>query len=96
MLSARPGVSEDEIEYDIREYFRNNPGTMYPLERAVEIAAEHISESLLEQSPKTVWKTQLILIILFMVVQLIPFGTIGYFAYKDLKIGKYNYFTYNN
>ena len=86
MLSARPGVSEEDIKHDIGDYFRKNPGSVYPLERAVEIAAKHISENLLLQSPKTVWKTRLILVALFLAVQLIPLGVIGFCAYKDLKI----------
>ena len=91
MLKARPGISQEEIQSDIKEYFRKNPGTAYPADRAVDIAAGHIRESLLEQSPKTVWKTRLIMVFLFLGVQLIPFGTIGYFAYKALKIEKPNY-----
>ena len=89
MLKARPGISQDEIEQDIREFFRRNPGTRYPLGRAVDIAANHIRESLLEQSPKTVWKTRLILVFLFLGVQLVPFGIITYCANEDLKRGRY-------
>ena len=92
MLRARPGISEEKILDDINDFFRNNPGTMYPLERAVKIAAKHIRENLLEQSPKTVWKTRLILIFLFLAAQMIPFGTIGYFAYKDLNIKQFNHY----
>jgi len=91
MLKAQPGISEDNIIADISEYFRTNPGTAYPLRRAIQIAAEHIRESLFKQSPETVWKTRLILVFLFLVVQMIPFGAITYFAYKDLKIGKQIY-----
>lgn len=96
MLSAQPGVSEDEILSDIQDYFRENTG-LYPLERAIVIATEHIREGLLEQSPKTVWKTRLILILLFLGVQSIPFGIIGYCAYKDLSVshGKINYDNFN-
>ena len=85
MLKARPGISQQEIEEDIDEFFRRNPGESYPLNRAIDIAAEHIQENLLLQSPKTVWKTRLILVLLFLIVQLIPFGTIGYLANKDLR-----------
>jgi hypothetical protein len=91
MLRARPGVSEDEMEADIRDFFGDNPGKRYPLARGVEIAADHIRESLIEQSPETVGKTRTILALLFFAVQLIPFGTIGYCAYKDLKIGTHDY-----
>ena len=92
MLSARPGISKEEILEDIQDFFNKHQGEFYPARRAVEIATEHIREGLLEQSPKTVWKTRLILVFLFLTVQLIPFGVIGYFAYRDLKIEKYNYF----
>ena len=91
MLKARPGISQDEIEYDIQEYFLKNPGSSYPLGRAIDISAEHIRVSLLEQSPRTVWKTRIILMFLFLVVQLIPFGSIGYFAYEDWKTGRPDY-----
>ena len=89
MLKARPGISEDEILDDIQSFFSSNPGERYPLARAVEIATEHIRDGLLEQSPKTVWKTRLILVLLFLGVQLIPFGTITYCANEDLKRGRY-------
>ena len=89
MLRARPGISEEEIQEDIHTFFRNNPGQRYPLSRAVSIAAAHIREGLLIQSPKTVWKTRLILVFLFLGVQLIPFGTITYCASKDLDKGEY-------
>jgi len=86
MLRARPGISEEKIRTDIKEFFQKNPGSTYPLSSAVEIAVEHIREGLLKQSPKTVWKTRLILVILFVMAQAIPFGVIGYVAYKDIRI----------
>jgi len=88
MLRARPGISEEVIQYDISTFLGNkdNKGKKYPLERTVDIAAKHIREGLLIQSPKTVGKTRLILILLFLAVQMIPFGTIGYCAYKDLSV----------
>ena len=85
MLTTRAGVSQEEIENDVKEFFGRNPGAVYPLKRAVDIAAGHIRESLLEQSPKTVWKTRLISVFLFLILQLLPFGIIGYLAYKDLE-----------
>jgi len=86
MLKARPGLSAEELESDMRSFFsiHNEP---YPADRAIEIASEHIRESLLKQSPKTVWKTRLILVFLFLAVQMIPFGTIAYCANEDLKRG---------
>ena len=89
MLRARPGVSEGMIVADIRDFFGNHPGEIYPLNRAVVIATQHIREGLLKQSPKTVRKTRRILVALFLAVQVIPFGTITYCANKDLAKGRY-------
>jgi len=91
MLRARPGISKEEIKEDIQHFAYMNPGKRYPLENAIDIAAYYISEILYEQSPRTVWKSRIILFALFLFVQLIPFGVIGYSAYKDLKIGDYTY-----
>jgi len=96
ILRAKPGISEDEIKSDIREFFRKNPGETYPLVRAVVIAAEYIREILLEQSPKTVRKTRWILVAFFLAAQLIPFGVITYCANEDLKKGKSKSRTVNN
>ena len=85
MLRARPGISEEAITNDIHEFFRTTSASVYPLHRAIVIAAEHIRDNLLQQSPETVRKTRRILIALFLAVQMIPFGIIGYCAYKDLK-----------
>jgi len=92
MLRARPGISEEKIKNDIQEYFRTTKIDTYPLYRAIVIAAEHIRENLLEQSPETVRKTRRILVALFLVVQMIPFGVIGHCAYKDLKISNDIYY----
>jgi len=91
ILKALPGLSEEDINDDITDYFIQNKGEMYPLNRAIEISTRYIREGLLEQSPKTVRKTRIILILMFFTVQMIPFGSIGYFAYKDLQIGKNMY-----
>ena len=94
MLKARPGISEEEIMDDIQSFFSNHPGVKYPLERAIEIASEHIRDGLLKQSPKTVRTTRVILVLLFFTAQMIPFGTIGYCAYNDLSFKQPEIFEY--
>jgi hypothetical protein len=84
LIHAKSGISEETITQDIKAYFENED--TYPLERGIALAAEHIREELVRQAPETVAKTRWILFLLFVTVQLIPFGWIGYCAYKDLHI----------
>jgi len=63
-----------------------NVGKSYQVKDAVKLVAKTISEDLKKQAPRVVKLSRMILVILFLLVQLIPFGFIGYAAYKNLKI----------
>jgi hypothetical protein len=76
-------VPEEVIKKDMYEYFKTNPA--YPPQRAIELASNYIKEGLIQQTPRVVTFARLILIVLFIFVQLIPFGLIGYSAYRDIK-----------
>jgi hypothetical protein len=89
LIHAKSGVSEETVTQDINDYFENE-GNSYPAERGITLAAAHIREELVRQIPETVTKTRWILFLLFVTVQLIPFGWIGYCAYKDLSISRRN------
>jgi hypothetical protein len=89
LVQAKPGISEEAFTQDMQTYFREHSGS-YPLGRGVTLAAAHIRETLVEQAPGTVAKTRWILFLLFLTVQLIPFGWIGYCAYGDLHIRQTN------
>lgn len=58
----------------------------YQVKDAVRLVAKTIREDLEKQAPRVVKLSRIILVILFLLVQLIPFGLIGYAAYKNLKI----------
>ncbi len=83
LLKAKAGISEEVISKDVADYFRDR-GDVYPASRAIKLATSYIKDGLIEQAPKTVKKARVILIFLFLLFQLIPFGWIGYEAYNDL------------
>jgi len=86
ILWARWDIPAKLIDKKATEFFRANPGAMYPAREAVNIAAEEIKSGLQAQTDRIVPVARTILILLFLIVQLIPFGIIGYAAYKDLKV----------
>ncbi|MDR1130290.1 MAG: hypothetical protein LBK96_04850 [Prevotellaceae bacterium] len=91
LVHAEVGLSEEAITQDIVTYFKETGKDRYPLERAVALAARYIREELVAQAPGTVAKTRWLLAFLFLLVQSVPFGWIGYCAYKDLRIrNEYN------
>ena len=85
LLSAKPTISNALIKKDMDDYFKTE-GNIYPLERAVQLASNQIMTELLVKTPRVVRVARAILVLIFILVQIIPFGIIGYFAYKDLKI----------
>ncbi|MDR1866247.1 MAG: hypothetical protein LBR08_11835 [Bacteroidales bacterium] len=86
LIHAEAGLSEEVIDTDVTDFFNNNPGSAYLHNNAIALAAEHIRDELILQAPGTVTKTRLLLVLLFLLIQLIPFGWIGYCAYQDLHI----------
>jgi hypothetical protein len=86
LIHAEAGLSEEALTQDIVTYFKETDKGWYPLERAVALAASYIREELVAQAPGTVVKTRWLLVFLFLLVQSVPFGWIGYCAYKDLHI----------
>ncbi len=83
-LKADEGVPTELIAADQNRFFRSHPGQMYPLERGFQLGIEQINTQLQEQTGRIVRVTRLWLVLLFLLVQLIPFGAIGYMAYKDI------------
>lgn len=83
-LKADEGVPAEIIAADQNAWFRSHPGGVYPLERGFQLGINQINTQLREQTGRIVIVTRTWLILLFLLVQLIPFGSIGYMAYKDL------------
>lgn len=85
LLSAKPSISVELIKKDMDDYFMTG-NNIYPVERAINLAARQIRGELLSQTKRIVYLARSILIVLFILIQAIPFGFIGYCAYQDLKI----------
>ena len=83
-LKADEGVPTVLIAADCDKWFLSHPGGAYPLERGYELGVRQINTQLQEQTGRIVRVTRTWLVLLFLLVQLIPFGAIGYIAYKDI------------
>ena len=84
IIWTSPEVPQEIINKDMNEYFTTN--STYPPERAISLATNQIKSGLILQTPRVVAIARFTLIVLFFLLQLIPFGLIGYSAYKDIKI----------
>lgn len=58
----------------------------YPVGRAIDITATQIKAQLEPQAPRVVWLMRLLVVILFLIAESIPFGIIGRAAYRDIRI----------
>lgn len=83
-LKADEGVPTELIVNDVNTWFRRHPGGIYPLEQGFVLGVHQIQSQLQEQTGRIVRITRGWLVLLFLLVQLIPFGAIGYMAYQDL------------
>jgi hypothetical protein len=87
ILWATSTPSEQAIYQDHKDFFMQEPKPdSYPLERAINLAARMISDELSEQIPRVVSLSRLTIVLLFLLMQAIPFSLIGWSAYRDLKV----------
>jgi hypothetical protein len=86
ILRAEPGISPKIISDDVTAFFAAHPGELYLNMNAVRLAADHIRRGLDVQVPRVVPISRTVIVILFLLVQAIPFGLIGVAAYRDLKV----------
>lgn len=87
-LKTDEGVPTELIAADQQAWFRRHPGQNYPLEQGFKLGVRQIQDQLQEQTGRIVRITRGWLVLLFLLVQLIPFGAIGYMAYQDLTHNK--------
>lgn len=80
-----PSLPTKIVKDDVEAYFKTRVNHSYPQERAIDLAAAHIKTQLVEQAPRVVTLSRIGLLIAFLLVQLIPFGLIGYAAYTDIR-----------
>jgi hypothetical protein len=86
---SRPGIAPELVEGDAQTWLQgHHPGQPYPAERAVELAAENIKDRLNAQTPRVVVLSRLVCAGLFLLIQLIPFGLVGWAAYRDIHVNR--------
>jgi hypothetical protein len=85
ILTVKSENTPEALQKDMEQYFSGGNST-YSTDNGIEIVANNLKESLLEQAPKVVKVSRITLVLLFILIQMIPFGIISYSAYKDLKI----------
>jgi hypothetical protein len=81
---SSPGVPSETIFQDVRTWHLKNPN--YPPSRAIEIAATQVRDGLNPQAPRVIYLSRLSVAGLFVLIQMIPFGLIGWAAYRDIKV----------
>jgi hypothetical protein len=85
VVKARSEVPRDLLREDMAHYFKNI-GTTYPAKNAVALVAREVKAGLGDNLPQVVKSLRLQLIVLLFITQLIPFGLVGWGAYRDLKV----------
>jgi hypothetical protein len=70
---------------DMQDWFAKNPSGLYMLNRGVDLAANQIEQALEPRTPVVVKYARTAATLLFLLVQAVPFGLIGYAAYHDVQ-----------
>ena len=86
ILSVRVKTAEEAVSQDVQRCVSAQPNVVYPDTRAIAIVASYVKEALDEQTPKLVPRLRLILFLLFLAVQSVPFTLIGWAAYEDIQV----------
>jgi hypothetical protein len=86
ILRAQPGISIQVIRADTDHFFATHPTGIYSAANAVDLAAKYIKSGLDEQVPRMVAVSRTLIVFLFLLVQAIPLGLIGWEAYRDVKV----------
>ena len=82
---AVPQQTIGQIEKRISQFFASESSTI-PADKIVEYTAEALKTPLHEGTARVVPIARSIIIVLFILVQLVPFGLIGWAAWRDLKV----------
>jgi hypothetical protein len=88
IIWSDPDQATTNITQDVIAYFDQNTGSVYTVDKAINIAADTIRTELDKQTPRTVTLSRIALVIFYLFVMAIPLGLIGYAAYKDIRIRK--------
>jgi hypothetical protein len=80
---SRAELPSATVLEDTQHWFQTH--SSYPAPRAVALAADQIKTGLDPQAPRVVQISRIALVVLFLAIQAIPFGLIGWAAYVDIK-----------
>lgn len=86
LIWASPEEAKSQITKSSLAFFEKNKNKPYEFKEAVAIATKDIRADLESQIEQTVWFSRLIIVLVFLGLQLIPFGIISWQAYAALKI----------
>jgi len=86
IIWSSPEEATKSITEQTIKFFEENPGMSYDVENSVKTATEKIRAGLEEQIDDTVLLSRIAIVVVFLLLQLIPFGIISYQAYSELKI----------
>lgn len=84
IASASANIPRDVLRDDIRQHFATI-GNTYPTNKAITLVGREVKGELGKKLPRVVSILRIQLIAFFLACQLIPFGLVGWAAYRDLK-----------
>lgn len=84
IASAKFDIPRDVLRNDIRHYFAAI-GLHYPASRGTTLVGNEIRQQLRTKLPRVVKVLRIQLFVVFLFCQMIPFGLVGWAAYRDLK-----------
>jgi hypothetical protein len=87
VLWARGGVAPDMIKSDMERYFHQNPGGTYNIGEAIALAGREIRSGLVEQAPRVVLISRILLVVAFLLIQAVTFGLLIRAALANIKEG---------
>lgn len=81
---VRPGIPAEVVFEDVHRWHQRNPN--YPPERAIGLAVQQIRAGLIAQVPRLVSIFRILAVVVFFLAQGVPFGLVGWAAYRDIKV----------
>jgi len=85
IIKGKSEVPQQLLDADIKNFFATI-GNSYPPPRAISLVASETKRELDTQVPRVVTYARIVLVLIFLLAQAVPFGLVGYAAYKDLRV----------
>lgn len=85
IAGASSEIPQDVLLDDMHRHFAS-VGNNYPADKAISLVGDEVRRDLETKLPRVVYSLRLQLVTLFLLFQAIPFGLVGWAAYRDLKV----------